>query len=190
MTLEALVPSTRYFYDTEFHDTGTRIDLISIGVVCEDGREYYAVSSEFNVGAVLAHDWLPRNVWPHLPAKAVPMGPGIRGIRVQLDTDHPDVRPRKQIATELRDFLYVGGVPELWAWFAAYDHVALTQIWGRMVGDTPAGIPMYTHDLWDYLQEHGISITREGARQTLTDPVDRTNLGESGGFMVEQAVTP
>ena len=38
----------RYFYDTEFIDNGRTIELISIGVAAEDGREYYAISTEFN----------------------------------------------------------------------------------------------------------------------------------------------
>lgn len=38
----------RYFYDTEFIEDGHTIELISIGVVAEDGREYYAVSTEFD----------------------------------------------------------------------------------------------------------------------------------------------
>lgn len=32
----------RYFVDTEHTDDGERFELISIAVVCEDGREYYA----------------------------------------------------------------------------------------------------------------------------------------------------
>ena len=38
----------KYFYDTEFIDNGRTIELISIGVAAEDGREYYAISTEFN----------------------------------------------------------------------------------------------------------------------------------------------
>ena len=38
----------RYFYDTEFIDNGRTIELISIGVAAEDGREYYAISTEFD----------------------------------------------------------------------------------------------------------------------------------------------
>ena len=48
----------KYFLDTEFLE-GTQktlfskskptIDLISIGIVCEDGREYYAISKDFNL---------------------------------------------------------------------------------------------------------------------------------------------
>ena len=38
----------RYFYDTEFIEDGTTIDLVSIGIVDEAGREFYAVSTEFD----------------------------------------------------------------------------------------------------------------------------------------------
>src|SRR5690554_5993802 len=53
----------KYFYDTEFiehkqkkrflgipiGETKPTIDLISIGIICEDGREYYAISKDFNL---------------------------------------------------------------------------------------------------------------------------------------------
>ena len=51
----------KYFIDTEFLEgtqrkgfmgmgkTKPTIDLISIGIVCEDGREYYAISKDFNL---------------------------------------------------------------------------------------------------------------------------------------------
>ena len=38
----------RYFYDTEFIEDGETIELVSFGVVAEDGREFYAVSSDFD----------------------------------------------------------------------------------------------------------------------------------------------
>lgn len=40
--------SVRYFYDTEFIEDGQTIELVSIGIVAEDGREYYAVSTDFD----------------------------------------------------------------------------------------------------------------------------------------------
>ena len=143
--MEAVVP-VRYFYDCEFIEDGRTIDLISIGIVADDGREYYAVSNEFDRGKLLANPWLAKNVWPTLPLKAHPPGMSCRCIHGHLDVDHPDVRPRAQIARGVRDFLLSGDKPELWAWYAAYDHVALCQLWGAMI-DLPDGIPMYTRDL-------------------------------------------
>ena len=51
----------KYFLDTEFLEgtqksffgkTKPTIDLISIGIVSEDGREYYAISKDFNLKEV------------------------------------------------------------------------------------------------------------------------------------------
>lgn len=135
----------RYFYDTEFIEDGHTIDLVSIGILAEDDREFYAVSSEFSVERLSANQWLVENVRPSLPGGETP---GCRCIaRWHLDREHPDVRPRAQIARAVRDFLLAGPTkPELWAWYAAYDHVALCQLWGAMI-DLPDGIPMFTCDI-------------------------------------------
>ena len=59
----------KYFIDTEFIEGVKKplfgksrhfIDLVSIGIVCEDGREYYAVSNEFNPKD--ADKWVLENV--------------------------------------------------------------------------------------------------------------------------------
>lgn len=137
----------RYFYDTEFVEDGTTIDLVSIGIVADDGRELYAVSSEFDVGKLHRNPWLVENVWPYLPTRQHPSGARCRCLHGHLDVDDPVVRPRAQIARAVRDFLLVGeGKPELWAWYGAYDHVALCQLWGRMI-DLPDGVPMWTNDI-------------------------------------------
>ncbi len=118
----------RYFYDTEFIEDGTTIDLISIGVVCEDGREYYAISTEFDPDR--AGVWVRRNVLDKLPS------PG-----------DPAWRSRARIKAELTEFFAAGaGEPELWAWFAAYDHVALAQLWGAMPA-LPRALPRFTREL-------------------------------------------
>ncbi|HZD13589.1 MAG TPA: hypothetical protein VE196_00320, partial [Pseudonocardiaceae bacterium] len=80
----------RYFYDTEFIDDGRTIELISIGVVAEDGREYYAVSTEFNPER--AGSWVRANVLPKLPPPASQVW-----------------RPRARIRSDLETFFNVDG---------------------------------------------------------------------------------
>jgi hypothetical protein len=63
--------SVRYFYDTEFIDNGRTIELISIGVAAEDGREYYAISTEFDPER--AGSWVRKHVLPKLPSPASPL---------------------------------------------------------------------------------------------------------------------
>src|SRR3954453_12735619 len=58
----------RYFYDCEFIEDGRLIDLVSIGVVDEHGREFYAVSTEFDDSRAVP--WVRRNVLDKLPKPA------------------------------------------------------------------------------------------------------------------------
>jgi hypothetical protein len=69
---------------------------VSLGAVAEDGREFYAVSTEFDAEA--AHPWVKRNVLPQLPP------PG-----------DPAWMPREQLREALLEFL--GDEPVLWAWY-------------------------------------------------------------------------
>lgn len=117
----------KYYYDTEFVDTGSEVHLISIGIVAEDGREYYGVNLSMPVCEVRNNEWVMANVMPQLPP--------------------PNTwKPKYQIRDEVHAFLTHDNSPELWAWFAAYDHLMLSQLWGRMI-DVPAPIPQYTNDV-------------------------------------------
>lgn len=123
----------RYFYDTEFLDDGETIDLISIGIIADDGREYYAVNRDADWRAINKHRWLTENVVNQLP-----------------EAHEPAWKSKAEIREDVKAFLLASTAPELWAWFAAYDHVVLSQLFGRML-DLPPGIPMYTHDLRSFM---------------------------------------
>lgn len=121
----------RVFFDAEFIEDGRTIDLLSIGLVDEDGRELYATSAEADRSK--ACPWVQENVLPHLDV--IPAGPR---VSVMLNAS------RREIAEAVREF--VGPKPEFWAYYADYDWVALCQLYGRMV-DLPAGWPKYCLDL-------------------------------------------
>ena len=143
----------KVFYDTEFLERGQGFPIypISIGLVREDGEEYYAVNRNAPWAAIVQHEWLRENVLPHLPGKL-----GLAGefSKFDLDLSHPDVKPMHQIALDLEEFLFQAAVAdnpeddefELWAYYCSYDHVVLAQLFGRMV-DMPSWAPYYTHDL-------------------------------------------
>jgi hypothetical protein len=153
----------RYFYDCEFIEDGRTIDLVSIGVVDERGREFYAISTEFDERAAVA--WVRRNVLDRLPS------PG-----------DPAWRSRERIREELLEFLVEplraepGLEMELWAWYAAYDHVVLAQLWGRMP-ELPRAIPRFTKDLRQLWDDRGRPPLPEAAAQRHDALVDaRHNL--------------
>lgn len=144
----------RYFYDTEFIEDGVTIELVSIGVVAEDGREFYAVSTEFDERK--AGLWVRQNVLNQLPNPSSNVW-----------------KSRDRIREELYEFLTPlgGGVPELWAWVGAYDHIVLAQLWGDMT-KLPRKIPRFTRELRQYWEMAGkprISRQASGQHDALAD---------------------
>lgn len=149
---------TRYFYDCEFLEDGKTIELISIGIVAEDGREYYAIPSNLPDQRIARHPWLMDNVVPSLPRI---YGDAINRLDLKrnplrIDWNHPDIKPYNQIAREVASFLRHTGNPELWAWYGAYDHVALAQLFGPM-SEMPGGIPYWTNDIRQEAQRLGFT---------------------------------
>ena len=135
----------RIFYDTEFLEDGKTIELISIGMVAEDGREYYAVNRDMPVRKIRKHEWLMENVVPGLPK-----GHGDAKIHMPkrwlFHYADPVVKHRTAIAVQVAKFIQATPDPQLWAWYGAYDHVALAWLFGPMI-NLPDGIPMWTNDL-------------------------------------------
>jgi 3'-5' exoribonuclease-like protein len=165
----------KVYYDCEFLEDGKTIELISIGMVTDDGREYYAVNLDAPWRRIKKHEWLMANVVPYLPR-------GFGEARQHwpkhqlVDINDERVKARRVIAAEVSRFL-LGDDPhdvpdlQLWAWYGAYDHVALCQLWGRMI-DLPRGIPMWTNDLRQEVQRLGdprMPEQESGAHNALAD---------------------
>lgn len=112
----------KYFIDTEFFEDGPLkpVRPISLGIVCEDGREYYA---EVEQDLSDVNDWLKANVVPHL---------------------HGPRRTRQQISADVVSF--VDPTPEFWGWFSDYDWVVFCQLFGSMMG-LPTHFPQFCLDL-------------------------------------------
>jgi len=138
----------RVFYDLEFGNTDGLITLVSVGAVREDGEEYYAVSAEFDPLGV--HPWVRDNVLPQLPPTST-------------------WKPRAVIRGELLSFF--GEEPVLWAWYGAYDHVTLCQLWGAMP-QLPRALPRFTLDvrqLWEHLGRPPLPAQPGGLHDALAD---------------------
>lgn len=178
----------KYFYDTEFLEgtqdkrflgikigqTKPTIDLISIGIVCEDGRQYYAVSKDFNLREAWnrydvdeygkKHYWLRDNVLRPIYANTV-NGDNRNFMDFSYSTMKNILRrigkSNKQIAKEIKHFIANRGISadkeqwildydskntQLYGYYSAYDHVVFCWLFGKMI-DLPKGYPMYTIDL-------------------------------------------
>jgi hypothetical protein len=151
----------RFFLDTEFIEDDKTIDLISIGIVAEDGREYYAISTEFDESK--ASDWVKDNVINQLEPRNqagatfwkprshirldvlrfIKSGAGDAGGFI--DNDHIYQRLN---AVELTN------KPEIWGWYSATDWVVFYQLFGRLV-DKPKDFPHICYDIKQWCDQLG-----------------------------------
>lgn len=174
----------KYFLDTEFIEGfnkpvfGKRrhfIDLISIGIVAEDGREYYAISSEYDYKK--ADQWVRENVIHPLYVETVH---GDQRNVERADKFHyrfgkPDIKIAEEIFRfvnpcsgegtlndsswnqHLNKYKIVAAENcpiEFYAYYADYDWVLFCSLFGRMI-DLPKGFPMYCRDLKQMFDETG-----------------------------------
>lgn len=126
----------KFWFDTEFLEDGKTVELISIGVVAEDGRELY-LEAELDkevLRRIYEHEWLMANVWPHLSGHCV---------------------DRDRIAHELLAFVGKGR-PEFWGHCSAYDWVVINQLFGSMV-EHPKNWPYWCNDLSQYAMHLGLT---------------------------------
>lgn len=125
----------RIFFDTEFTGLHQNTTLISIGLVAENGREFYAEFIDYDKDQI--NDWLQENVINKLIY-------GIDKLIYKSDENwaYTDgaytsrLGDKKYIAQELEQwfnsFVELKGIDkiEMWSDCLAYDWVLFCQLWG------------------------------------------------------------
>lgn len=180
----------KYFIDTEFIEGFKKpikwlptiknfnkpyhsIQLVSIGIVAEDGREYYAISNEFDPRD--ADDWVVENVL--IPIYTECVSGDMRNYAGFSTKNNRGVtwgrgKSNKQIAEEIKDFCHHWNdldslvIPtsnraitiDFYAYYADYDWVVFCSLFGRMI-DLPKGFPMYCRDLKQILDEKAMGMS-------------------------------
>lgn len=121
----------KYWLDTEFIERPPTIDLISIALVAEDGREFYAESSEVDWSK--ASLWTQQNVRPQLEGGGMPLE--AIGYAVRRFTEHDEQ-------------------PVFWGYFPAYDWVVFSWLFGGMT-ELPFHFPQLCLDVKQWALELG-----------------------------------
>lgn len=121
----------KYWLDTEFIERPYAVDLVSIGLVAEDGREFYAESSEVEWAG--ASRWTLENVRPQLEGRGM---------------------SREQIGYAIRRFTDGDQQPVFWGYFPAYDWVLFCWLFGGL-GELPFHFPQLCLDVKQWALELG-----------------------------------
>ncbi len=128
----------KIFIDTEFIEAGPNhpVRLISIGLVKENGDEYYAIDA--NCDYSKASPWVIENVIPHLDMKYVKTRNQIKGDIIEFINDPKKYEDR----------------PEIWGWYGSYDMLILCQIFGKAI-NTSSHFSMGLMDIKQYAMRLG-----------------------------------
>jgi hypothetical protein len=138
----------KYWIDTEFIEQPCTIDLISVALVAEDGREFYAESSEV--------DWTKASQWT------------LQTVRPQL---HGTGMTREDIGYAVRRFLEGDEQLVFWGYFPAYDWVAFSWLFGDM-NERPFRFPQLCLDIEQWaieLGNPGLPPQRDARHHALND---------------------
>lgn len=163
----------KFFYDTEFYEDGRTIMPISIGIVREtlvDGDpvvdDFYRVVNWVDHTEAYSIDWLRKNVYNSIGHALITDSGSLRlsiNDRNRVDSIEQMRRDlnqfvscRCQVPNDSEDYnKWRRDNSELWAYFASYDYVVLSQLYGRML-DLPSRVPMFTMDLKQIMYLNGI----------------------------------
>lgn len=154
-------PQPRKFLGIKYGETPPTIDLISIGMVRENGQTLYLLNNECNIDHAWSNEWIRDNVLAPIHKESFSGDvrnryPFTRKTMKMIFKNSPWTKER--LRKRIKGFC--GTNPEFYAYFADYDWVVFCQLFGRMI-DLPKGFPMYCKDLKQQLDALVSKIARK-----------------------------
>jgi hypothetical protein len=145
---------TKIFFDTEFTGLHQNTTLISIGLVSECGKTFYAEFNDYDFKQV--DDWLKENVINNLQ---------YNGIFQKLDETKNSISYKsttENIKEKLTTWLEQFGEVEIWSDCLSYDWVLFNQIFGHAF-NIPKNVYYIPFDICTLFYAKGIDadINRE-----------------------------
>lgn len=171
---------TKCFFDTEFTGLHQKTELISIGLISECGKTFYAEFTDFDINQI--DDWLQENVIKHLKyftiedLKFWKLNPDIDKTKKQIanvsgrlfdpvylpDGNVSIYGNTKGIKKQLNLWLMQFEIIEMWSDCLSYDWVLFNNIFGSAF-DIPKNIYYIPFDLCTLMKVKGFDpdISRE-----------------------------
>lgn len=148
----------KVFFDTEFTELRQDAKLISIGLIADDGRTFYAESNEYKREDL--SDWHIENVYNHLKFNAsneiFVRTPASAAFNYHIKSNEAT------IGHTLREWLSPYKEVEMWSDCLAYDWVLFNNLYGTAF-DIPYNIYYIPFDISTMFKLHGVDpdINRE-----------------------------
>jgi hypothetical protein len=147
---------TRIFFDTEFTGLHQKTTLISIGLVSECGKKFYAEFNDYDFSQI--DDWLEENVIQKLRYNGIFQKLELEGVKDNISYKSTTENIREKLTTWLEQF----GDVEMWSDCLSYDWVLFNQIWGHTF-NIPKNVYYIPFDICTVFQIKGIDpdVSRE-----------------------------
>ena len=159
--------NTKIFFDTEFTGLHKNTTLISIGLVSECGKTFYAELTDYDKSQI--DDWLQKNVIDNLILSEIQ-----HGLLSPYDKDKVEFRGKSLFLKELlKNWLSQFEEVEIWSDCLAYDWMLFNNIFGTAF-DIPKNVYYIPFDICTLMKEKGIdpdtsreefSELKEGAKK-------------------------
>lgn len=161
---------TKLFFDTEFTGLHQHTTLISIGIVSECGKTFYAELNDYKENQL--NQWLKENVIKNLLFSEPPEGEdehySVTRFKTKPGTDLYDSYSielrcdRFELAGELKKWLAQFNEVEIWSDTLAYDWVLFNQIFGHAF-NIPKNVYYIPFDIATLMRMKGVDpdINRE-----------------------------
>lgn len=143
----------KVFFDTEFTGLHQNTTLISIGLVSEDGRTFYAELNDYDISQI--DEWLETNVIKNLLFDG--------GFRKEDDALSVNMCGSDyQVKDALQMWLKQFETVEIWSDCLSYDWVLFNQLWGHAF-EIPKNVYYIPFDICTAFKLKGIDpdISRE-----------------------------
>lgn len=139
------------------------IELISIGLVDDQGKEYYAINKDFKRSR--CNDWVKQNVLTKLPSRVIEDKESWWYRNYGYDcAEVLEPNPVYKTLQAIKNDIVLFCQPDLdkskvqfKAYYADYDWVLFCTIFGTMM-DLPDGFPMYCYDLKQKYDEFALRL--------------------------------
>ncbi|MEL6592610.1 MAG: 3'-5' exoribonuclease [Bacteroidota bacterium] len=118
-----MISGTKLFIDTEFTDLRQNAALISLGIVADDGKSFYAEFTDFSVEQ--ASDYVRTDILPLLELRNQE-----EGFVEKQDGNWRMKGTRQMITAELKNFLAQFSQLICWLDYTAYDWVLFCELFG------------------------------------------------------------
>jgi len=153
----------KIFFDCEFTGLRKHATLISIGLISEDGRTFYAEFNDYNQAQV--NEWIQDNVIRNLIFKPTKEGEQEPYIKSKFKNEIWNIEMcgnSASIATELMEWLLQFDEVEIWGDCLTYDWVLLCELFDGAFG-IPGNVYYIPFDICTLFKVKGIDpdINRE-----------------------------